>query len=64
MKRLMLGVYDDERGGLHIDMAEFLAANGYPDTPENRDTFLAAVRHTFGGEVTVTDAPVRRRRED
>jgi hypothetical protein len=34
------GVYDDGRGGLHIVVPEFLAGNGYKDTPTNRQTLL------------------------
>lgn len=57
MKRLMPGVYDDEAGGLHLDIAEFLDANGYVDTPENRETLIAAARDAYGS-ITVTAAPL------
>ena len=57
MKRLMPGVYDDEHGGLHLDIAEFLAANGYADTPENRKTLIDAARAAYG-DITVTAAPL------
>jgi ribosomal protein S27AE len=59
MKRLMPGVYDDEQGGLHLDLAELLAANGYADTKGNRQTVIDAVRHSFGGNVIITDGPIR-----
>lgn len=42
------GVYDDNAGGLHIDIAELLDAAGYADTPANRATLLAAARDVFG----------------
>lgn len=58
MKRLAPGVYDDERGGLHLDVAELLAASGYADTPDNRAMLLAAARDTFGATVTETDEPI------
>jgi hypothetical protein len=57
MKRLAPGVYDDEQGGLHLDIAEFLDANGYADTPENRDTLINAAREAYGN-ITVTAAPL------
>jgi ribosomal protein S27AE len=60
MKRLMPGVYDDEQGGLHLDVAEMLVANGWADTPENRATLLEAAREAFGpAKVTETHAPIR-----
>ena len=36
MTQISPGVYDDGKGGMHIDEAELLEANGYADTPENR----------------------------
>jgi hypothetical protein len=42
MKRLLPGVYDDEHGGLHINAGELLRANGYVDTPTNRETLVTA----------------------
>lgn len=35
MSRLAPGVYDDGKGGLHLDVDELLEANGYEATPEN-----------------------------
>ena len=43
-KQLAPGVYVDEHGAMHIVMPELLAANGYADTPENRETLIAAFR--------------------
>lgn len=40
----MAGVYVTEDGTLHLDITEMLEANGWPDTPENRDT-LTRVAH-------------------
>lgn len=57
MKQLSPGVYDDEQGGLHLDLAELLAAQGYADTPANRATLIAAAREAFG-EIHLTDEPV------
>jgi len=36
MTRIAPGVYDDDRGGLHIYPSELLRAHGYADTPANR----------------------------
>jgi hypothetical protein len=44
MRKLADGVYDDDNGGLHIRLGEFLAAHGYADTPENRTLLLDAWR--------------------
>jgi len=38
MIKIAPGVYDDERGGLHLDLGEVLRAAGFADTAENRDT--------------------------
>lgn len=35
MTWLAPGVYDDGNGGLHLDPAELLEANGYEVTPES-----------------------------
>lgn len=59
MKRLAPGVYDDEHGGLHLDLPELLAAHGYPDTPENRATLIAAAK-VSGIPVHETDTPIVR----
>jgi hypothetical protein len=53
-RQLMPGVYVGLGGGLHIVLPEFLAANGYVDTPENRQTLIAAAREAFGA-ITVED---------
>jgi hypothetical protein len=52
-RRLAPGVYDDGAGGLHIDVPELLAANGWPDTAENRDQVEAAARKMFGPTLEV-----------
>ena len=57
MTRLAPGVYDDGRGGLHLDMRELLHANGFADTPENRATLLEAARDAFP-TVVETDDPI------
>lgn len=42
-RRLAPGVYS-LAGELHIDVPELLEAQGYADTPENRDTVADAAR--------------------
>jgi len=42
--RIRPGVYDDGKGGLHIDEEEMLDANGYEVTPENIRTLREALR--------------------
>jgi hypothetical protein len=59
MKRLAPGIYDDGTGGMHVDLAELLAAHGFPDTPANREAFIKAVHETYTGPITETDEPVR-----
>ena len=49
MRRLAPGVYDDEAGGLHLELPELLAAAGYADTPENQQAIIAAVAAQFSG---------------
>jgi hypothetical protein len=44
LRRLAPGVYDDDEGGLHIAVVELLEANGYDDTPENRQKLIDAAR--------------------
>jgi hypothetical protein len=65
MRRIAPGVYDDEHGGMHIDLPELLAASGYADTPENRDTLTRAAQDLFGRlpgtTVEVTDVPISER---
>lgn len=48
MQRLKPGIYHDGAGGLHIDVTEMLRANGWPDTPANRDAIEQAARDMFG----------------
>lgn len=43
------GTYDDGRGGLHLVLEEMLAAHGYQDTPENRQTMIEVAREMMGG---------------
>lgn len=42
------GVYDDGQGAMHLDLPELLRANGYTDTPENRETLIEAAREMMG----------------
>jgi hypothetical protein len=53
--RIAPGVYDDHAGGLHMVLPELLLANGYADTPENRETLLNVAREIFGIELQVAD---------
>lgn len=57
MVRLMPGVYDDGRGGLHLVLGELLEGAGYVDTPENRAMLLAEWRGwAQGHDVRIIDA--------
>jgi hypothetical protein len=38
------GVYDDGHGGMHINVRALLRANGYADTPANRETLARAAQ--------------------
>jgi hypothetical protein len=42
--RIAPGVYDDGAGTMHLVVKELLEANGYLDTPENRQTILEVAR--------------------
>lgn len=55
--RLAPGVYDDNAGGLHLVISEMLEANGWPDTPENRETLERAARDVFAAaKIQVNEA--------
>lgn len=42
---------------MHIDLGELLRANGFSDTPQNRETMLRAAGEMTGvPEVVITDA--------
>jgi hypothetical protein len=63
MKCLQPGVYDDEQGGLHINAGELLRANGWPDTPTNREVLVGEAVRLFQSlrpttPVVVTDDPI------
>jgi len=60
MKKLSPGIYDDEYGGLHLDLPELLAAAGCPDTPENQQTMIAAVAALCPPGTPITAVNVRR----
>jgi len=55
VRRLAPGVYDDGDGGMHLVLPELLAANGYADTPANREAMVAAARQVFGDGLEVDD---------
>jgi hypothetical protein len=59
MKRISPGVYDDGRGGLHIDARELLREHGWPDTPENRRTLIEAASEAWGQPVELSDDELR-----
>jgi hypothetical protein len=60
MKKLAPGVYDDEAGGLHLDLPELLRAHGYADTPANRAALIAAMSDVAPGiPLHTIDAPIR-----
>ena len=52
MIRLAPGVYDDERGGLHLVLSELLAAGGWADTRENQAMLVEAVRALFANRAS------------
>jgi hypothetical protein len=54
VKSIGAGVYKDEGNRLHICLPEFLAAHGFADTPENRDTAISAFRRALSVPVIVT----------
>jgi hypothetical protein len=47
LTQIAIGVYADDRGGLHLFVGELLEANGYADTPENRETLTRAAHETM-----------------
>lgn len=64
MRRICSGLYVDETTQtLHVDLAEMLVENGWPDTPENRRMLDAATREAFarqfpGIPIQSSDDPV------
>jgi len=56
MIRLAPGVYDDERGGLHLVLAEILAAAGFADTPDNQAMMVDAARALFASRASLSPA--------
>ena len=44
MTRLGPGIYDDNHGGLHVDVAEALEHLGKPYTPENEEALMVEIR--------------------
>lgn len=65
MKKIAPGVYAGADGTLHLVIPELLRANGYADTPANRDQVARAARELFaeqlpGVPVTETDRPLPR----
>lgn len=40
-RKIAPGVYERD-GEMHLDIPELLRANGYADTPENRETMIQA----------------------
>ena len=43
------GAYDDRQGGLHLVLPEMLAAFGYADTHENRETLMTVAQELAAG---------------
>jgi hypothetical protein len=41
-RRIAPGIYAAEEGTMLLSLPELLEANGFPDTPENRDVLAAA----------------------
>ncbi|MCA1834350.1 MAG: hypothetical protein LC750_16770 [Actinobacteria bacterium] len=44
LERIAPGIYDDGAGGMHLVVDELLRANGYADTPANREMVIAVAR--------------------
>lgn len=44
LERIAPGVYSDGRGTMHLEVRELLVANGYADTPANRDMVIDVAR--------------------
>lgn len=47
IEKLAPGVYVTDDGALHLDIAEMLAAHGWADTPENRETLTRAAHEAI-----------------
>lgn len=52
--RISPGFYSDRGGALYVDMAEFLAAHGAPDTAEARSEAWREI-HRSMGPVEITE---------
>jgi hypothetical protein len=46
-EKLAPGVYVTDDGALHLDLGEMLEANGWTDTPENREMLTRAAHDVF-----------------
>lgn len=57
LDRLQPGVYVDAAGVLHLMVPELLEANGFQDTPANRETLTAAAMECFD-DLVGADVPV------
>jgi hypothetical protein len=55
--RLSPGVYDDNAGGLHLDVGELLASANFADTPENREVLIAAAQKLFRRDLVIVEEP-------
>lgn len=51
MQQLVPGAYADGDGALHVVVDELLEANGYANTPENRQALELAAREIFAREL-------------
>lgn len=56
-RRLVAGAYADGAGGLHVYPSEFLMANGYADTPANRDHVLQTWTELVGPNMRIIPEP-------
>jgi hypothetical protein len=58
MVRLAPGVYDDGKGGMHLDVDELLEANGFEATPENirrLDDEIRTIAGAYGIDYAVAE---------
>ena len=54
LTRVIPGLYADCQGSLYVDMREFLARHGMPDSPEVRAVVWEEIREIFG-EIKVVE---------
>lgn len=51
MRSLGPGIYDDGRGGMHVDLDEIVESTGREPTPENKRAVARAIREIYNGPI-------------